>query len=427
MSDVAIRIEGLSKHYKLGARPLKYRTLRDVITAPLQSLRRARAKAASETFHALRDISFDVRRGEVVGVIGRNGAGKSTLLKVLSRITEPSAGYAEIYGRVTALLEVGSGFHPELTGRENVLLNGAILGLSRAQIVQRFDEIVAFAGVERHIDTPVKHYSSGMYLRLAFAVAAHLDPEILIVDEVLAVGDAEFQRKCIGKMEDVARQGRTVLFVSHNMGAVAAMCQRGIVLDQGAVVCDDEVKTAIACYMRGISSEARVPLRDRKTRRGDQRIKFCELRILDSREQGVSVVSAGDDIMIDLEYEVSDPAVRNVAFQISFSDAMGRSLFACATRIVDQNFATLPSGSKVRCHIPKLPLVPGAYRISLFCKIDGQAVADEIEGAAEISVESGDFYGTGKIFGPETGFPLLVQYRWEMLDRQAPSLRAEAQ
>ncbi len=419
MSDVAIRLHGLAKEYKLGAKPMKYRTLRDLITAPLQTFKRMRARASAETFHALRDVSFEVQRGEVVGVIGRNGAGKSTLLKVLSRITEPSAGYAEIYGRVTALLEVGSGFHPELSGRENVFLNGAILGMSRADTFKRFDEIVAFAGVERHIDTPVKHYSSGMYLRLAFAVAAHLDPEILIVDEVLAVGDAEFQRKCIGKMEDVARQGRTVLFVSHNMGAVAAMCSRGIVLEQGSVICDDDVKTAIACYLRGISSEARVPLRDRKNRQGDQRVTFTELRVLDSHEQPVNIVSAGDDIMIDLEYEVNDPNVRNAAFQVAFSDSMGRPLFACATRIVDQNFQTLPKGSKVRCHIPDLPLVPGVYRMTIFCKVDGQTIADMIEGAAEVSVASGDFFGTGKIFGPETGFPFLVRYRWELVDAGA--------
>jgi lipopolysaccharide transport system ATP-binding protein len=427
MTDLAIRIQGLSKEYKLGAKPLKYRTLREAITAPLETLRRRRANAASETFSALRDVTFDVRRGEVVGVIGRNGAGKSTLLKILSRITEPSAGFAEIYGRVTALLEVGTGFHPELTGRENVFLNGAILGMTRAEIVKRFDEIVAFSGVERHIDTTVKHYSSGMQLRLAFAVSAHLDPEILIVDEVLAVGDAEFQRKCVGKMEDVAKQGRTVLFVSHNMAAVASMCERGIVIDQGAVVCDDKIKSAISYYMRGISTEGRVALRDRKTRRGDQRIKFSELRILDNSGQCVNIVSAGDDVTIELEYDVADPAVRNVSFQIAFSDSMGRSLFACLTRIVDQNFAKVPPGSKVRCHIPGLPLTPGAYRISIFCKVDGQTLADEIDGAADVSVESGDFFGTGKIFGPETGFPFLVRYRWEMLEGESLVVGDKAQ
>jgi len=216
------------------------------------------------------------------------------------------------------------------------------------------------------------------------------------------------------------------VFVSHNMGAVAAMCQRGIVLEQGTVACDDDVKSAIARYMLGISSEARVPLRDRKTRRGDQRIKFCELQILDSRGQCVNIVSAGDDVVIDLEYEVNDPAVRNVAIQISFSDSMGRALFACATRIIAQNFPTLPHASRVRCHIPNLPLVPGVYRMSIFCKVDGQAVADEIEGAAEMTVASGDFFGTGKIFGAETGFPLLVHHRWEMLGSEAPALGATA-
>lgn len=416
MSDVAIRVHEISKEYKLGAKPAKYRTLRDVIAAPFQGLKRTDANAAPKKFHALRNVSFEVGRGEVVGVIGRNGAGKSTLLKILSRITEPSSGYAEIHGRVTALLEVGTGFHPELTGRENVFLNGAILGMSRSETARRFDEIVAFAGVERHIDTTVKHYSSGMYLRLAFAVAAHLDPEILIVDEVLAVGDAEFQKKCIGKMEDVAKQGRTVLFVSHNMAAVAAMCTRGIVLEDGAVVCDQDTRSAIARYMAGISTEARVALKDRTGRQGDQRIKFTELSVRDSRGQCVDTVTAGDDISVDLEYEVRDTTVRNIAFQVAFFDSMGRALFACSSRIVDQVLPTLQAGSKVRCHIPTLPLSPGVYRMSIFCKVDGQTLADEIGSAAELSVTTGDFYGTGRMFGQEAGFPFLVRYRWELIE-----------
>jgi lipopolysaccharide transport system ATP-binding protein len=244
MSDIAIRVENLGKLYHIGQRQ-RYKALRDTLTdgmyAPLRAMRSlisgqrsaAGSLASNNYIWALKDISFDVKCGEVIGIIGRNGAGKSTLLKILSRITEPTEGYAEIRGRVGSLLEVGTGFHPELTGRENIYLNGAILGMKKAEIERKFDEIVAFAEVEKFIETPVKHYSSGMYLRLAFAVAAHLDPEILLVDEVLAVGDAAFQRKCLGRMQEVARVGRTVLFVSHNMDAVRKLCNRAALLVQG--------------------------------------------------------------------------------------------------------------------------------------------------------------------------------------------------
>src|SRR5437899_6620700 len=247
MGDVAIRVEDLSKQYRIGAGGREaYKTLRDTLTDVIMSpFRRAgklfggrgvRAAELGETFWALKDVSFEIKRGEVVGIIGYNGAGKSTLLKILSRITEPTEGYANIYGRVGSLLEVGTGFHPELTGRENIYLNGSILGMKNAEIDRNFDAIVAFAEIDKFLDTPVKHYSSGMYLRLAFAVAAHLHPEILIVDEVLAVGDAGFQRKCLGKMSDAARTGRTVLFVSHNMGAIRSLCSEAMWLDQGRVV-----------------------------------------------------------------------------------------------------------------------------------------------------------------------------------------------
>jgi lipopolysaccharide transport system ATP-binding protein len=255
MSETAIRIRNLSKRYQIGAPQQRYQTLRDSIvsglTAPWRRLRelgRARPESADATLWALRELDFDVKAGEVVGVIGRNGAGKSTLLKVLSRITEPTSGYAEIRGRIGSLLEVGTGFHNELTGRENIFLNGAILGMKQAEIRRQFDAIVAFSEVDRFIDTPVKFYSSGMYLRLAFAVAAHLEPETLLIDEVLAVGDLAFQKKCLGKMGEVAQQGRTILFVSHNMGAVRSLCTRGIVLDGGRLVHQGEIGSAIETY-----------------------------------------------------------------------------------------------------------------------------------------------------------------------------------
>jgi lipopolysaccharide transport system ATP-binding protein len=259
MNDISIRADKLGKQYTIGGPQEPYRTLRDTLagaaTAPIRSVRsvfwpsETRASGRSRDFWALKDVSFEIRRGQVVGIIGRNGAGKSTLLKILSRITEPTEGRAELRGRIGTLLEVGTGFHPELTGRENIFLNGTILGMKRAEIARTFDEIVAFAEVERFIDTPVKHYSSGMYLRLAFAVAAHLDPEILIVDEVLAVGDAQFQKKSLGKMEDVARQGRTVLFVSHNMAAIRTLCTDAILLRSGRVEMIGASDPVIAHYL----------------------------------------------------------------------------------------------------------------------------------------------------------------------------------
>src|ERR671919_1077671 len=257
MSNIAIRVDGLSKRYKIGLATRRHDTLRDQITDGLLSIFRSNGhsstpgvqrSASSDTIWALKDISFEIKHGEVVGFIGRNGAGKSTLLKVLSRITEPTSGRAEIYGRIGSLLEVGTGFHGELTGRENVYLNGAILGMKKSEIDKKFDEMVAFSEVEQFIDTPVKRYSSGMQVRLAFAVAAHLEPEILIVDEVLAVGDAEFQRKCLGKMHDVTRQGRTIIFVSHNISAVRSLCDRAIWLEKGRLLFDGDTDEAVERY-----------------------------------------------------------------------------------------------------------------------------------------------------------------------------------
>ncbi len=246
--SLAISVQGLSKQYRLGAHGPEYGRLTEAIANALRRRRRARGRA--EHFWALRDVDLDVREGEVVGIVGRNGAGKTTLLKVLSRVTEPTAGTVDLWGRVSALLEVGTGFHPELTGRENIALNGAILGMSRAEVARKFDEIVEFAEVERFIDTPVKRYSSGMYVRLAFSVAASLEPEVLIIDEVLAVGDARFQKKCLGRMTEVARDGRTVLFVSHNTGAVAELCTRAVLLDGGRKVTEGAVGDVLLEYAK---------------------------------------------------------------------------------------------------------------------------------------------------------------------------------
>ena len=302
MGDGAIEVRGIGKQYRLGAaggdRHYRYKSLRDVLARiPRRLLRRQGAKAPL-MFWALKDVSFDVAEGEVVGLIGRNGAGKSTFLKVLSRVTDPTEGRILLRGRVGSLLEVGTGFHPELTGRENIFLNGAILGMRRAEIVRQFDEIVAFAEVEKFIDTPVKHYSSGMYLRLAFAVAAHLEPEILLVDEVLAVGDAAFQKKCLGKMGDVARQGRTVIFVSHNTTALRSLCSRAVWLNEGRVAEDGPTGTVVDHYLqKNAASNLESRWDDPATAPGDHRARLHLARVNVKSEQT-------DQITVDTPFEI---------------------------------------------------------------------------------------------------------------------------
>ena len=304
MSDIAIKVENLGKKYAIGYQKQgRYTTLRDKITDGAKSLSRkllspsqpSTLDRSSKEFWALKDVSFEVKQGEAIAIIGRNGAGKSTLLKILSRITEPTTGWLSIKGRVASLLEVGTGFHPELTGRENIYLNGAILGMSQADLKKKFDEIVAFAEVEKFLDTPVKRYSSGMYVRLAFAVAAHVEPEILIVDEVLAVGDAAFQRKCLGKIGDVAaKEGRTVLFVSHNLGPVQALCHSGLLLKNGTVVMKDNVTKTIANYLKTLEQTASQNLSQRTDRRGKGEVRLTQVEISTGGEYPSSTLSNGE-------------------------------------------------------------------------------------------------------------------------------------
>lgn len=374
MENLAIRVEGLGKQYRTGAVQQRYQTLRDSIVqgikGPFESigkrLRGQRDDTSSNMIWALRDISFEARAGEVIGFIGRNGAGKSTLLKVLSRITEPTTGRAELYGRVGSLLEVGTGFHPELTGRENVYLSGAILGMRKASIEQKFDDIIAFAEVEKFIDTPVKHYSSGMYLRMAFAVAAHLDPELLFVDEVLAVGDAAFQKKCINKMMQVAKQGQTVLFVSHNLDAVLALCTRCIVLTQGQIVFDGLPQDAVLEYHRLLS-----PV----TRQVDESVLYQEdgepetvdvpritrIEVLDNEGKPKPAVSTWDDIVFRLHYDA--PAnVPEGSIILDIRDYKEQRLI-----VLDSGKRTplLAGRHSVDCYLPKLSLPSGEYYITI--------------------------------------------------------------
>jgi lipopolysaccharide transport system ATP-binding protein len=308
MSDIAIRVENLGKRYRIGGAQTSYKTLREslisAVSAPVRWLKGQRHE--KNTFWALQDVSFEIKQGEAVGIIGRNGAGKTTLLKILSRITKPTTGRVELYGRVGSLLEVGTGFHPELTGRENIYLNGAILGMRRAEIEHKFDEIVDFAEIEKFLDTQVKFYSSGMYMRLAFAVAAHLDPEILVVDEVLAVGDAEFQKKCLGKMDDVSKHGRTVLFVSHNMGMINSLCNRAILLNKGNVLLDGSVANAITRYYGdGNNSPYSVDYSKQSRQVGDEFATLLEAHIEDENGTHTGEVDIRSPFLVKMKYKLN--------------------------------------------------------------------------------------------------------------------------
>lgn len=304
MNDVAIKVENLGKRYHIGSQQTSYKTLRETLNNFFSfPFRRFSSSSNHETIWALKDVSFEVKRGEVIGIIGRNGAGKSTLLKILCRITEPTEGHAQINGRVGSLLEVGTGFHPELTGRENIYLNAAILGIKKREIERKFDEIVAFAEIDKFIDTPVKHYSSGMYARLAFAVAAHLDPDILLVDEVLAVGDAGFQKKCLNKIQDIGQEGRTVLFISHNMPAITRLCQRTILLHEGHILCDGSPYQAVSDYLKsGTGTKAVRKWPDFQKAPGNHLARLCSVCIRDEKGNISDAVEIRENVKIQIEY-----------------------------------------------------------------------------------------------------------------------------
>lgn len=415
MDGVAIRVERLGKQYRIGSRQAPYTTLRESISnafvAPFRKRplgdRRGSNGERGDTIWALQDVSFEVRQGEVIGVIGRNGAGKSTLLKILSRITEPTTGQVTIYGRVGSLLEVGTGFHSELTGRENIYLSGAILGMGRAEIRRKFDEIVAFSEVERFVDTPVKHYSSGMYLRLAFAVAAHLEPEILLVDEVLAVGDASFQKKCLGKMGDVAKQGRTVLFVSHNMGAISSICEKGIVLDAGRILFAGSITDAVSLYLDQFAPSQlnEMSISRRQDRTGTGEIRLTHFYLESERGERLEAARNGETANLVFRYvtRAADGA-RNVDFHIALYTESGELLVQLGTRFTGQRLPWIPSVGALVCEIRRLPLVPGRYRLDAHVATEGVA-ADYLVWLASVSVVDGDFYGSGyRVFEKESRF-----------------------
>ena len=426
MSDIAIRVEKLSKQFKIGVGKVQHDTLRDQIAGGISSIIRSRRSLSgirTETFSALTDVSFEVKKGEVVGIIGRNGAGKSTLLKILSRITEPTSGFADIHGRVASLLEVGTGFHPELTGRENIYLNGAILGMKRVEIARKFDDIVDFAEVGQFIDTPVKHYSSGMYVRLAFAVAAHLEPEILLIDEVLAVGDTAFQKKCLGKMGDVARDGRTILFVSHNMAAVAGLCSGAHMLAQGRRVCSGNTSDVIAAYLSSFQLSSRATVVDRRDRKGNGKVTFTDVEFLSETGTPVEVIQSGQDVVFSVGYKSSETNLRNVEVSVELVAQSGQCMLIMNSEMVGVTFDLIPSTGRFNCRIDRFPLSPGQYHLTLFCRING-SVADWVQHAALVIVEGGDFYGTGRL-PPSSHGGFLVPQGWNVEDRTNVAVNGE--
>jgi homopolymeric O-antigen transport system ATP-binding protein len=395
MSHVAIQASGLGKSYRLGLSGA-YNSLREALS---QGVRRAGGRLIgrgerrqADLLWALRDVSFTVNSGEAIGLIGHNGAGKSTLLKVLSRIVEPSAGWAEVTGRVGSLLEVGTGFHPELTGRENVFLNGAILGMRRAEIRSRFDEIVAFADIERFLDTPVKRYSSGMQVRLAFAVAAHLEPEILLVDEVLAVGDASFQRKSLAKMAEVARAGSTVIFVSHNLATIQALCERGILLEQGRVITDAPVEEAVTGYLRGLERSASDDLLTRTDRdgRGWQQSLVRRVGVYDAESDEPNVVVGGRAARLVVDVTEVLPMME---CRLTILNSVGNPITTLDSELsAPGDSRDAGAEARIECRVESLPLIPGRYRVDVLLK-GRQEVQDGLQAAAFFDVEPGVIEG----------------------------------
>ena len=379
MSELAIRVENLGKRYRIGERREKYGTLKDALThalgAPLRAWRDGASRKSKTEIWALQDVSFDVRRGDVLAVIGRNGAGKSTLLKLLSRVVRPTAGRAVIHGRVGSLLEVGTGFHPELTGRENIYLNGAILGMTRTEIERRFDEIVAFAEMERFLDTPVKRYSSGMYMRLAFAVAAHLEPEILLIDEVLAVGDAGFQKKCLGKMDEVAKQGRTVLFVSHNMASIQRLCHSALLLDTGRMAACGTVSDVIQRYLKGVAP----PVQQwERSQQPATEIYFERVYLTDETGATIDHVTTAGQLLVVMEYVVQRRC-RSLQVSVDLLDGNGDLIFASNPQDVG---VESPEQAGRYCAVVALPpqiLLPKLYGIRTNLWVPWDGILDTVD------------------------------------------------
>jgi lipopolysaccharide transport system ATP-binding protein len=411
MSQFAIRTEQLGKRYRLGAERRTYKTLRETIAGAARSV--GRRAGASSFVWALKDISLDIGKGEVVGVIGKNGAGKSTLLKVLSRITEPTEGRALVRGRVGSLLEVGTGFHNELTGRENIYLSGAILGMKREEISRKFDEMVEFAEVSKFIDTPLKHYSSGMYLRLAFGVAAHLEPAILMVDEVLAVGDLAFQRKCLGRMQEAGKTGQTVLFVSHDLTAISRLAPRTIVLEAGSVRFSGATDDALRLYA-GQQDGPTDDLSLRTDRLGDGLIRIESLRFYDERDQSVGTAGSGDALTIAVGYRSDLPSIsyEDLALDLRFTDMLGHPIATLSTRFSSRAPShPLPPRGELVCRIPSLALAEETYGVDLWLAYKG-GTTDNLTRARELRVISAHFFASGQEPVKRKHGAALLRHEW---------------
>src|SRR5215813_1687087 len=396
-----IKVENVGKAYRIGGPRAPYNTLREslvrAIRAPVTKLER-KSRNPEQTIWALKDVSFEVMPGEVVGVIGRNGAGKSTLLKTLSRITEPTKGYVDLYGRVGSLLEVGTGFHAELTGRENIYLNGAILGMKKAELASKLDEIVVFAEVERFIDTPVKHYSSGMYMRLAFAVAAHLETEILLVDEVLAVGDAEFQKKCLSKMGSVAKEGRTVMFVSHHMAVIQQLCRRVFLMRSGSICEEGDPETIISNYLNDAlySTDGDFDLTSHPARSSKHQPIIRRLRLFSATEMPTAYFYPDDTLVAEITLEPAAP-IREPRLAMAIEDNFGRRITTVASYFRGSGLSGIDGGPcRVRCTLPRLRLGASNYLLSVSVADKYAGLLDSLDNVASFEVGWRNSYGNGE-------------------------------
>jgi len=415
-----IEVKELSKKYRI-SKPEKQAdtfagTILKGLKQPFDNLRQIHGLSQvgeddESIFWALKDVSFNVNEGEVLGIIGHNGAGKSTLLKILSRITEPTAGEVRIYGRVAALLEVGTGFHPELTGRENVYMNGTILGMTKKEIDRKFDAIVDFSGVEKHLDTVVKFYSSGMKVRLGFAVAAHLEPEVLIIDEVLAVGDAEFQSKCLGKMESVAKNGRTIIFVSHDLGAIQSLCPKSILLHRGLLTHYDNSDVVVSAYLnKSLTSN---DAQDFSNRFGNGNIKILAAEITDESGNKLSEVQTGQKFSIQISYasEKYNQLPPFTYFHVFCKSHSGVKLFVLSSKYsISDMISSLNSNGRIRCEVESLPLLPGNYHIDICCKLS-EDTEDYVYDALKLNVISGRFPGYSRLPNNTAG-SFLIKQSW---------------
>ncbi len=407
-SDIAVSVRDLSKSYTIAHEAQKHTLASEAL---LHSLKNIGKKPTSETFWALKDVSFDIHKGDVVGIIGRNGAGKSTLLKILSRITEPTSGQIDLYGRVGSLLEVGTGFHPELTGRENIYLNGAILGMTKREIAKHFDAIIDFSGVEQFLDTPVKRYSSGMYVRLAFAVAAHLEPEILIVDEVLAVGDAEFQKKCLGKMQDVAAHGRTILFVSHNMNAILGLCTSAIYMNNGQVVKQGNIDDVVQTYSSALQVSHSYDLSKHPNRSTSHSPVLTRVDIFDKHNQPASLFTPHEvmklQISVNLTHRVNSPAI-----SVGITNSRGERVFAIATYLSPDVLPSMTGEQIIEVQFELPPIVPGQYSLDIGVSEGITDSLDAIYTAAAFEMDETNYLETTTELSRHYG-NIMVPSRWK--------------